>query len=99
MLTAVCASPLPSPLPVLRSPGVDRDTVASGRAPAAPGLGGEGIADTAKDGKDAAAATAAAAGQTDGHFHTRSSHHMIRYRTVFAHSNARWLVMLLTGTV
>ncbi|KAM7388258.1 hypothetical protein PAMP_024448 [Pampus punctatissimus] len=30
-------------------PRVDRDTVASGRAPTAPGLGREGIADTAKD--------------------------------------------------
>lgn len=43
-------------LPVLRSIGVDRDTVASGRAPAAPGLGREGIADTAEDGKETAAA-------------------------------------------
>lgn len=43
-------------LPVLRSIGVDRDTVASGRAPTAPGLGREGIADTAKDGKETAAA-------------------------------------------
>lgn len=51
MLTAGCAS-----LPVLRSVGVDRDTVASGRAPTAPGLGREGIADTAKDGKETAAA-------------------------------------------
>lgn len=48
MLTVGCA---PS-LPVLRSIGVDRDTVASGRAPTAPGLGREGIADTAKDGKE-----------------------------------------------
>lgn len=43
-------------LPVLRSVGVDRDTVASGRAPTAPGLGREGIADTAKDGKESTAA-------------------------------------------
>lgn len=55
MLTAGCAS-LPPSLPVLRSIGVDRDTVASGRAPTAPGLGREGIADTAEDGKETAAA-------------------------------------------
>lgn len=42
-------------LPVLCSIGVDRDTVASGRAPTAPGLGREGIADTAKDGKETTA--------------------------------------------
>lgn len=66
MLTAGCGPLLPfpssSPLlalhlpPVLRSIGVDGDTVASGRAPAAPGLGRERIADAAKDGKETTAA-------------------------------------------
>lgn len=41
----------PCPPPV----GIDRDSVASGRPAAAPGLGWEGTADTAKDGKETAA--------------------------------------------
>ncbi len=41
----------PFPPPV----GIDRDSVASGRPATTPGLGWEGTADTAKDGKETAA--------------------------------------------
>lgn len=79
-------------LPVLRSIGVDRDTVASGRAPTAPGLGREGIADTAKDGKE----TTAAKWMAQPFYTPMKWYDLILY---CVYINTLWLVMLLTGTV